>query len=267
MAILGGVLVVGSILVSFGAWDGFYWSPILIVTVLAFSAVMIICIVRFPLSLKKIGFYLCHFGILVIIASSFISWQFTQDTSFSVPVNPYAFYGQIAQDDGSMLDLGFEISVASFRVEKYEADYCLYDWEGNVLVETVAQDRKGNYDIGKYGSVSKDLLQQDGKYVDFYTVADGLILVKLPDADKSYEAVLQIRDGDIHTETIGVNDPHVYKGWKFYLMGYDEEYHQYVNIYAKKDPANIPFAIGIWMVIIGTFLECAHFGTRKGDKI
>ena len=267
MASLGGLLIIGSILISFGLWEGFYWSPWLIIPILAFSAIMILCIVCFRFSIKKIGFYLCHVGILAIVIFSFVSWQFTQDTSFSIPVNPYAFYGQVAQDDGSMLDLGFDISVASFKVEKYEADYSLYDWEGNVLVETSVQDRNGNYDLGKYGSVSKDVLKQNGAYVDFYTVADGLILVKQPEVDKSYEALLQIRDGNIHTESIGVNAPYIYKGWKFYLMGYDEEYQQYVNIYAKKDPANIPLAIGIWMVIIGTFLECAHLGTRKGDKI
>lgn len=54
MAILGGLLIIGSILISFGLWEGFYWSPWLIIPILAFSAIMILCIVCFRFSIKKI---------------------------------------------------------------------------------------------------------------------------------------------------------------------------------------------------------------------
>lgn len=268
MAILGGLLTVGSIIVSFGLWDGFYKSPFLILPVIAFSVVLVLCLVNFRFSWKKIGFYLCHIGILVIIVCAFISWISLKDTSFAIPVNRNAFYGEVMQDDGTELNFGFDISIASFEVEKYAADYRLYDKSGfdekNILMETVIQNRKGVYDLGEYGTVSVDDLKKNGAYVSSYELKNGMTLVKLPEVDKSYEAVLQIRDDNgVHTETLGVNNPHTYQGWKFYLMGYDEEGGSYVNLYVKKDPANIPFAIGIWMVILGTFLECLPIEKRK----
>lgn len=266
MAILGVVLIIGSLIVSFGVWDGFYTSLFVIIPVIAFSAVMIWCVVRYPFSIKKIGFFACHVGILVIIVSAFVSWGSLKDTSFAIPVNRYAFYGQVMQNDGSELDFGFEVSVASFKVEKYDPDYSLYDSDGKLLIETVIQNRKGIFDLGEHGRVSAEQLKKDGVWLPTYKLENGMRLVKLPEVDKSYEAVLQIRDGDVHTETVGVNDPYTYKGWKFYLMGYDEENLQYVNLYVKKDPANVPFAIGIWMVIVGTFLECFPFNKRKGAK-
>lgn len=273
MALIGGILTVGSIIVSFGLWDGFYKSPFLIIPVLFFVGVMVWCLVQFRFSWKKIGFYLCHVGILIIIVSSFLSWLALVDTSFAIPVNSNAFYGEVMQDDGSELRFGFDISVASFEVEKYEADYRLFDASGslreeNVLIETVIQDRKGIYDLGEYGSISASDLKKDGEYLPSYVFKNGLTLIKLAEVDKSYEAVLQIREenGSVHSEIIGVNNPYTYDGWKFYLMGYDEYAGSYVNLYVKKDPANIPFGIGIWCVIVGTFLECLPIEKRKGVR-
>lgn len=269
MAAIGVILTVGSILVSFGWWEGFYKSPFLIIPVLIFTGVMVWCLIRFRFSWKKIGFYLCHAGILVIIVCAIVSWLCLKDTSFAIPVNPHTFYGEVMQDDGSELRFGFEISVASFEVEQYDPDYRLYDASGAVLIESVWQNRKGVYDLGEYGTLTVDDLKKDGEYLQTYVFPDGNTLVRLPAVDKSYEAVLQIRqdDGTVRSETIGVNRPHTYRGWKFYLMGYDEQNGEYVNLYVKKDPANLPFAVGIWCVIAGTFLTCLPLKARKeGEK-
>lgn len=270
MALLAVMLTVGALMSSFGIWDGYNKSPFFLCAVVVFCIVTLWSVFRFPFSWKKIGFFLCHIGIVLVVVCGFISWGCLKETSFSIPINEKAFYGEVMQDDGSELEFGFEISLASFNVEKYEADYRLYKnttfTPENVLIETVIQNRKGVYDLGSYGSVTVDQLKKDGEYVDSYKLGNGCVLVKLAQVDKSYEGVLQIRDGDVKQVSIGVNRPYTYKGWKFYLMGYDEENLQYVHLYVKKDPANIPFAVGIWMVILGTFGECLPLIYRKGEK-
>lgn len=269
MAVIAVFLVIGSILSSFGLWEGYYKSIFFIAFVAAFAAVMIWCLVFYKFSFKRLGFYLCHTGVLLIVVCSFVSWGTTKDTYFNIPVNADGFYGEVVQDDGSVLDFGFDISVASFEVEKYDAEYALYNsktdfTENKLLIESVSQSRDGIYDMGEYGQVSADKLKNGkGDYVSYFVLDGKYTMVKLPEADKSYTADLQIRDGEVTVVKLGVNDPYTYKGWKFYLMGYDTKEMSYVNLYVKNDPGNIPFAIGIWMTIVGTFVECFSLLKRR----
>ncbi len=270
MAIIGVFLIAASLISSRGVWGDYYKSWIFIIITVIFTAVLICGLFCVRFSVKKLGFYLCHIGVAVIVVCSFVSWKYMKETSFAIPVNPYAFYGEVMQDDGSELKFGFDISVASFEVEKYEAEYRLYDNTGvfseeNILIETVPQNRKGFYDMGKYGKVSVDELKSNNEYTDFYELENGFCLVKLSQADKAYKALMQIRDtdGNVHKADLEINKPYIYNGWKFYLMGYDAESMQYVNMYVKNDPANIAFAIGIWITVIGTFMECFSLIKRK----
>lgn len=261
MAVIAVFLVIGSVLSSFGLWEGYYKSVFFIVFAAVFVAVMLWCLVFYKFSLKRLGFYLCHTGVLVIVVCSFISWGATKDTTFAIPINPNSFYGEVVQNDGSVLDFGFDIAVESFKVEKYDAEYALYNsktdfTENNLLMETVSQNRKGIYDMGEYGNVPADQLKnENGIYAPYFVLDGGYTMVKYPEADKTYTAKLRILDGELSTVDISVNKPYTHKGWKFYLMGFDTEGMSYVNMYVKKDPGNIPFAIGIWMTLVGTFIE------------
>lgn len=268
MAVIGVFLIIGSLLASFGLWDGYYKSVPFIISVVVFFIVLVICMITYRLPIKKLGFYLSHAGVLLVIVCAFVSFAATKDTSFAIPVNPHAFYGEVMQEDGSELRFGFDISVASFEVEKYEPEYCLYSsktdfTEKNMLLETVSQNRKGMYDMGKYGTISAEELKKNSEYVNYHVLDNGYTLVKYEEADKTYSAKLQIYDGELHEAELGVNKPYTYKGWKFYLMGYDTENLQYVNLYVKKDPANIPMAIGLWTIIAGTFIESLSLIKRK----
>ena len=269
MAIIGVFLVIGSLLSSFGLWEGYYKSVFFIVAAVVFLLILAVCLIKYGFSFKRLGFYLCHTGVLLVIVCAFISTVAMKDTSFAIPINPYSFYGEVMQDDGSQLSFGFEISVASFEVEKYDAEYCLYKsktdfTEQNVVIETVKQNRKGIYNLGEYGSLEADQLRKNNAYVDYFALDNGYTLVKYPEVDKYYSAILQIYDnGEVKEVELGVNKPYTYKGWKFYLMGYDTESLGYINLYVKNDPGNFPFAIGLWMTIAGTFVESLSLIKRK----
>ena len=262
MAIIGVFLVIGSLCSALGIWSGYYKSVFFIVAIAAFTLVLVVCLVKYEFSLKKLGFYISHTGVLVIIVCAIISSLTTKETSFAIPIDPNAFYGEVQQNDGGLLEFGFDISIASFEVEKYDAEYCLYNSktdfiEKNVVIETVSQNRNGIYDMQEYGTVSADELKKDGEYVKYYVLENGYVLVKHEEIDKNYTAIFQIYDeGKLKEVELGVNRPYTHKGWKFYLMGYDTEGMRYVNLYVKNDYANIPLSIGLWMTTIGTFIEC-----------
>ena len=58
-----------------------------------------------------------------------------------------------------------------------------------------------------------------------------------------------------------INHPASYNGWRIFLMSYDRRnaYQEdgiirYVYLTARKDPGRIPVHIGIWAIIVGTFM-------------
>lgn len=268
MAVIALFLAIGSLLASFGLWEGYYRSVFFIIAAAVFAVVLAICLFRYGFSLKRLGFYLCHTGVLLTVVCAFVSFATIKDAHFAIPVNPNGFYGEIMMDDGSLMEFGFDIAVADFEVEKYDAEYALYSsktdfTDNNLVLERVSQDRRGIYDLGKHGRVEASELKNAQGYVKYYVTEEGYTLVKLPESDRSYQATLLIRDGEETTAELGVNRPYTHKGWKFYLMGYDTEAHRYVNVYVKNDPANIPFAIGLWMTIAGTFVESLSLIKRR----
>jgi len=260
MAIIAGFLVIGSLLSSFGVWQNYYKSIIFAVMAGVFVVIMVWCLIKFKFSLKKIGFYLVHVGLCIIIVFAFVSWIFKVESSFKVAVNPNSYYGEVLQEDGSYLKFGFKISVSNFEVEKYPPEYRLYDSSGqitekHILIDSVSPNKNGAYDLGKYGKVLETQLKTSSGYVQAYRLPNGNVLIRQAQADKNYRATMNIVDGGTRSITLEVNKPYTYKGWKFYLMGYDENSLDYVFIYAKKDVANIPLYFGIVMLMGGIFVE------------
>ncbi|UDQ96650.1 hypothetical protein AAEX28_06205 [Lentisphaerota bacterium WC36G] len=74
------------------------------------------------------------------------------------------------------------------------------------------------------------------------------------------------------TKELIINHPASYDGWRIFLMGYDrrQEYEEngtvrYVSLTARRDPGRIPVHIGIWALIVGTFLWA--FAPKPKKKI
>ena len=79
MAIIAVFLIIGSLISSLGFWNDYYRSLIFLVMVVMFTTVLIWCLFSFKISIKKIGFYLCHIGMVIIVICSFVSWGFMKD--------------------------------------------------------------------------------------------------------------------------------------------------------------------------------------------
>lgn len=259
------LLLVGTFVSIFTQETWIYTTPPFLAAAAALLAVQAACLIRRRPSWKQLGFYLCHIGFLVVGVGAIASMLLRQETRFAIPVDPYAAYGSVQNLDGTEVRFGFDLTCTGFSVERYDPDYRLYQEDPSaetgysVVLETVIQSRDGLYRLGDWADpVPADRLYRDGAWLEQLDLGGGLVLVRIPPADKSYQADLLIHEenGDTLPMTLRVNDPHTHAGWKFYLMDYDKEAGQYVSLLAKHDPANQPILAGLWLIMVGTPLMC-----------
>ncbi|HBC85459.1 MAG TPA: hypothetical protein DCZ94_00745 [Lentisphaeria bacterium] len=73
-----------------------------------------------------------------------------------------------------------------------------------------------------------------------------------------FDAKIQFSiDGKVSNEQLlMVNHPAYFKGWRFYLMDYDQGSQYHVVLFAKKDPGRMTAIAGIWILLFGAFVLC-----------
>ncbi|HHW46180.1 MAG TPA: cytochrome c biogenesis protein ResB [Clostridiales bacterium] len=118
----------------------------------AFVALQTICLFsRKPkLSVYRIGFYVMHAGIVLFLIGSFIYYVSGDKLTVAIPVEPGKQYSRIKRSEevagkDMFVDLGFDIGVSDFKVEKYEPDERGYQadrYYEATLVITDAKTRK-----------------------------------------------------------------------------------------------------------------------------
>jgi cytochrome c biogenesis protein ResB len=94
--------------------------------------------------------------------------------------------------------------------------------------------------------------------VEYYTADNGSAQLLENAVPKDYEATIRIvpRNGNAFTCLLKVNRPVSYEGWRIYLISYGNDAEPYVQLLAKKDMGRGTVIAGIWMLIIGTFINC-----------
>lgn len=273
------LLIVGSIVMVVNEGENFFANPYFILLLAVFALLTILCSCRHGFSVKKIGFHLCHFGIVAILIGGCIGTFKTVKTNFAVPVDPNMFYSQLQLDDESVAELGFNFGLIDFEVEKYDPDYGLYKFVGQdrnnpqnedfVFVKEVKQHIDGTYDAGRYGRIPfaqlRDATSPDG-WAEHYLVNDDMVLFKSYAADKQYVAKMRISSdtGEKIDKEVRVNHPLDYNGWRFYLVSYDTNQGTYVSFSARRDPGRLFVIYGIWANMIGTAFICFKRSKKKG---
>lgn len=134
--------------------------------------------------------------------------------------------------------------------------------------------QKVNFNIPVGGNTAyREVQMDDGSILDFgFSIAltsFRLDTVKETGEVKQYEANLKIFDGEeAYERLLNVNNPTVYNGWKFYIMGYDTSTMSTVGIFAKKDPGNLWLLIGFIVVDLGVAIMCfSALNKKKRGKV
>lgn len=121
--------VIASVMGNAGTEESVFADIWVVLILAAFVAIQVICLftLKPKFTLYRAGFYLLHVGLVLFLAGSFIYYIAGDKLDVAVAVNPSATYGQIKRmsDDSSQAEyvkLGFDMGIADFKVEKYEAE-------------------------------------------------------------------------------------------------------------------------------------------------
>jgi len=263
LLLLAGVLPVGKGLEA----TAVYYSPAMILLLGLLSISLVWCCVKRKFSAKQIGFYLVHLGVVVILSGAMVGYIAGKKGMVQLQLfRPVAASGLMGEEP---VPFGFEVAAKDFEVEFYPPVYHLYH---QLLPEQVTSGQMPFEKAAEYDTAGKDFIEIDGigrlavsnlwneaagEWTPRRRLEAGSFLHRASQIPSHYVVTLQIVDGEQHVELpISINHPAGYKGWRFYLMSYDQVNRSYVVLSARSDPGRNAVIAGIWIVIIGTFILC-----------
>lgn len=273
MEIMTLLLVVCAVFAWFKNEIKFYTTPLFLLTAVGIAVLIIISLSYIRLRIKKIGFFVSHIGLVLVILSGFLSFIYRNTTHFNIPVDETRKFSEVINDEGDIIQFGFNIAVEGFTVEKYPSEYQLLVRDGesstglSVVEDRIDKNKEGKYLLGHDLAFERFEHLFEGNTSPLMELERGYFLKRLPEVDKNYEVTFVIEDVKQRVDTtIKMNHPYSYKGWKFYIMDYDHDHGNYVTLLAKNDPATIPLGIAIWMIMIGTSIMCFNVWEKGGEK-
>jgi len=259
LLLLTGVIPVGKGLSA----TAVYTSPMMILLLGLLSVSCLKCCLK----RRSVGFLMVHIGVVVILAGAFTGYvagkKGTVQLQLLRPVTASGLTGE------SPVPFGFEVRAKDFKVKFYPPIYYLYRpvspdqiQPGQMPFGKVAEyDTAGKtfLDIDAIGRVEVSNLWNEarGEWTQRRMLDAGVFLHLGSQTPSHYGVTLQVVDGEKQLELpISINHPAGYKGWRFYLMSYDQRNRSYVVLSARHDPGRNAVIAGIWIVMIGTFVLC-----------
>jgi hypothetical protein len=240
-----------------------YYSPVFMLLLLLLSLMSIRCCWRRKFSLKQGGFYLVHFGIVLILAGAFTGYVAGTKGVLQLSLKPQQPIGQLLTGEGDPVSFGFDVAAENFQVKFYPPLYQLYRKlppekavPGQMPYEKVGECSAGGNGvcmIKGFDPVSNLWNEAQQEWTPRKMLADGSIL-NLAGQTPSYFGVTLLIEGQKFP--VSINHPAEYKGWRFYLMSYDQVNQSNVQLSARHDPGRNTVVVGIWVVIVGTFIFC-----------
>ena len=236
-----------------------YYSPVMILLLLLLSILSVRCCLK----RRSIGFYLIHLGVVVILTGAFIGYVAGTKGVLQLSLMPQRPAGQLLTQKGGTVSFGFDVAAEDFQVKFYPPLYQLFRKlspeeavPGQMPYKPAGEfstDGQGVCTVEGFGPVSNLWNEARQEWTQRKMLPDGSIL-NLAGQTPSYFGVTLLIDGK--KLPVSINHPAQYKGWRFYLMSYDQMRQSYVQLSARRDPGRDAVIAGIWIVIIGTFVLC-----------
>lgn len=284
MAMLLALLLYGAlpwIPARFFGGPSLFRSPLFIVLAAVLGVGLLWVSATRPFSGRQLPFWICHLGCIVIgggaIASHFLSEKHMIVMPLGYEVAPSTVFQSAEGMMGEPVQMPFPMSIGGFRVEIFDPEiYFLYKFkppakdgeEGSYeQVATVPVRADKMLDLSKVPGIPKDLAAEPiqaglatdagNRWSSHIPLGEYLLVWDRP-ADKSVSAELNIGAGE-KPETVvpfQLNAPAEYRGWRFYLMGYDQQRLSWATLSARRDPGRDWVLAGCWLVIAGVALMC-----------
>jgi hypothetical protein len=252
-----------------------YYSPVFILLLALLSGCSIWCCIKRKFSAKQAGFYLVHLGVVAILVGAFIGYVAGEKGTLQLSLLPPQPTGQMLTQAGEPVELGFQVSADDFEVEFYPPIYHLYRQRsaeqiqpGEMPFEKVAEyDISGKefLDINEVGRLAVSNLWKNGEWMPRRMLDAGSFLHRASQTPSHFGVMLKISDaGEKLDLPISINHPAGHKGWRFYLMSYDQTARRYAVLSARRDPGRNTVIAGIWATMAGMFVLC--FRREGGAK-
>jgi hypothetical protein len=240
-----------------------YYSPVFMLLLLLLSLMSIRCCWYRKFGLKQSGFYLVHLGVILILAGAFTGYMAGTKGTVQLSLKPQQAVGQLLTAEGAPVDFGFDMAAENFQVKFYPPMYQLYrklppeeTVPGQMpykLAGEFSAGENGVCIIKGVGPVSNLWNEARQEWTQRKMLPDGSIL-NLAGQTPSFFGVTLLIEGQ--KLPVSINHPASYKGWRFYLMSYDQQNQRSVQLSARRDPGRNIVVAGIWVVIAGTFIFC-----------
>jgi len=250
-------------------------TPVFIGLASLLAGLLVYCAWKGEFGFRRVWFLLTHLGVVVIIVGALIGWGFGQSHDFILPIGSGEFVRAIQQQDGTSVPLPFGMTCQRFMVDYYDPAYDLYEpiqRDGNHEYRKVATHKMsaaGELNLDRLGRLGRAELfnPETGEWKDQAVLTNGWILQQVPPTPRFFAAELAFQvDGEpVREQKLAVNQPVGIKGWRFYLMSYDNAAQTYVVLKARRDPGRLAVVAGIWMAIAGILmLGLLWLGGKKG---
>lgn len=235
------------------------------------------------LKANRLGFTLSHAGLVLVLGGAFAGFVASERVDVTVPISPTHALRQLRGPDGTAIPLGFALGVTNFTVRFYDPDYHLYAPEpagpdGRVTdyrhVASARMHRDRRFDFGDFGRIEAAALNPTGgddlwAFQHRMPGPGDLMLQRGALTPRWFAAALRLEDPDgaVRVEDLAVNHPVSHRGWRFYLMSYDQQARRHVVLHARRDPGRPAVVAGLWMVMLGTFVTGLRRTPRGGTDV
>ncbi len=118
MAVAVVLMLVGVLPVRGGGQEALFRSPVLFFVLTLLGASIIACTFRRKLTLRSIGYHLTHLSAIVIMVGAMIGAAFEKKFNIQVQLGDAPLHS-VRMSESESVDLGFGLSIESFRVDKY----------------------------------------------------------------------------------------------------------------------------------------------------
>ena len=243
--------------------NNIYYSPVFMLLLLLLSLLSVRCCIRRKISLKQSGFYLVHLSVVLILAGAFAGYLLSVKGVLQLSLKPSVAVDHLPLPGRKTVPFGFKVAAEDFQVKFYPPMYQLFRAlppeeivPGKMPYKPAGEfsaNEQGVCTIKGLGPVSNlwDGMRQE--WTQRRMLPDGSFL-HLAGMTPSFYGVTLVIDG--RKLPVSINHPAQYKGWRFYLMSYDQQDQSYVQLSVRNDPGRNTVIAGIWLAIAGTFVFC-----------
>jgi hypothetical protein len=284
--------VVGRFIVALRIDDVFHGLPFALLMALFGASVIASATLRWPVSWRKSGFFICHVGLMTSLAgaaaSATLAIRGRIDLHTGGETAKHVRVTRGGMPTGEYAQLGFDLRLDRFDLVNYEPEYRVgYYEQGTALDEDGRLRSRWNLkasfdpDLEKHrlpsgdsfrlksinpqaqavlaevnqGGLPKEQLMVAGRPSALFLSPTRVLVYEKRDKEvKAYVSHVTAADGPaVVKQRVEVNEPMTFAGWTLYQVNYNPQDPTYSGLEAVYDPGVAWVFTGFFLISLGVF--------------